>query len=189
MAFEVTAGRGRICKNTIGGIKNAYLAPYKKVFRNEIEYDGVSVTEFPQTFIYKFELTSATDVFSQEGTESEGGKHYNQNISLTFNKLSAFDNLQFQKLMRKDYFIVVEDHNMNFFLLGFRNGLTADKLDSGITQQYKIDFTGQEEELAPFCESLIGTDLIIFDGWVKEFQDGDDFLFEHIDNDINYIFM
>lgn len=185
MALEITAGREMQCKNTIGGLKNAYLTPYKKINRSEIIYDGVSVTAFPETFIYKFELISS-DIFTQDGTENEGGKFYNQNIGLTFNKITAFDNLNFQRLLKKDYFMVVEDHNSNFFLLGFRNGITAEKIEVGTSQQYKIDFTAQEEEIAPFCETLIGTDLIIIDSFNKVFQNDYNFIFQ---NDFNYIFM
>jgi len=185
MAFELTQCRLRGCKNTLGGLRAVYLAPYKNVLRSEIAYDGVNLTEFPQTFIYKFDLVS-TDVFEQSGTEGDGGKSYDQKITLTFNKLSSFDNLQFQKLLRKDYFIVVEDRMGNFFLMGFKNGLIADSLDSGTSQQYRISFTGNEEDFAPFCETLIGTDLIIIDGYNKVFQDTYNFVFQ---DDYNYIFM
>lgn len=184
MAFALTGGRARLCKDTIGGLKNAYLAPYKKVLRSQIVYDGVNLTQFPQTFIYKFELV-ASDVFQQDGNEDEGGKFYQQSLELTFNKITAFDNLQFQKLLNKDYFIVVEDRNGNFFLMGFRNGLIADKLEKGTNQQYKISFSGMEEDFAPFCETLIGNDLIIFDYWAKTFQDDNSFVFQ---DDNNYIF-
>ena len=184
MAFEITQGRAKKCKDSIGGIKNAYLAPYKKVLRSEVQYDGVSITNFPQTFVYKFELVTA-DIFQQEGAENEGGKFYNQNLSLTLNKISIFDNLQFQKILRKDYFIIVEDHNANYFLLGFRNGLLAENLETGTTQQYKITFTGMEEDYAPFCDELINIDFIVVDGFNKVFQDNSNFIFQ---NDFNYIF-
>jgi len=184
MVFALTQGRIKGCKNTIGGIKNVYLAPYRKVLRSQIVFDGVNLTTFPQTFIYKFELVSV-DVFTQSGEEENGSKFYNQQLELTFNKITAFDNLQFQKLLRKDYWIVVEDKNGNFFLMGFRNGILCEKLDKGTDQQYKLSFSGQEEELAPFCETLIGEDLIIFDFYNKEFQDDDNFTFQ---DDNNYIF-
>lgn len=185
MAFQITAGRDRQCKDTNGGVKNIYIAPYVKALRSEIVYDGVSLTQFPQTFIYKFELVS-TDVFQQSGTENEGGKFYNQTIELTFNKISAFDNLQFQKMLKKDFYLVLEDKNGNFFLMGFRNGVVAEKLDTGTNQQYRISFTGQEIEQAPFCEDLINTDFIVVDFLNKIFQDESNFIFQ---NDENYIFM
>ena len=182
MAF-ITQGRVRGCKNTIGGIKSIYLAPYFKVLRSEVIYDGVTITQFPETVFYKFEI-APSDAFTQTQTESEGGKYYEVSLSVNFNKISLFDNNNLQKLLRKDYFLIVEDNNFNFFLLGFRNGITAESLRVKTTQ-YTIDFTGQEENIAPFVTGIMGTDIIIFDGDNKVFQDGNNFIFE--DNN-NYIF-
>lgn len=182
MAF-LTSGRNRQCKSTLGSIKAAYLAPYKKVLRSEIVYDGVSLLEFPETLIYKFELVSGD--FTQNQQDSEGGKFFTIDISLVFNKITAFDNMQFQRMLKKDYFIIIEDNNGNFFLLGFRNGLSANSLKTSTTQ-YTIDFSGQEEEIAPFVNELINEDLIIFEeGEDYIFQDDTNYIFE---DDTNYIF-
>jgi len=101
------------------------VAPYKKVLRSEIVYDGIELTEFPQTFIYKFELLEGG--FEQSQQNSDGGKYYDQSITLKFNKITVFDNINFQRLLKKDYFLVLEDRNGNFFLMGFRNGATCGK--------------------------------------------------------------
>lgn len=181
MAFEITSGRIRQCKQQLGGLKSCYIASFVNVSRTQITYDGVSLTQFPQTFIYKFDLVAA-DVFEQSMSTDDGGKFYEQNISITFNKISAFDNLQFQKLLKRDWFIVVQDRNNNYFLMGFRNGVSSDKIDVGTNQQYKISFTGQEEESAPFCDELINNDLIIVDFYNNIFQNEDNFIFQNGDN-------
>lgn len=182
--IELSANRKRVCKGLLGGIRAAFLAPYKKVYRSEINYDGVSLFEFPETNVYKFDLVSG-DVFEQKHNENEGGKYYEINLTLTFNKITAFDNTQFQRMLKKDYFIILQDNNGNFFLSGFRNGLTAEKLDRSITQ-YKIDFVGMEEEMAPFVNDIMYEDFIVVDGNVNYiFQDDTDFIFQ---DDTNYIF-
>lgn len=181
--MEGLANRKRQCKNTLGGLKNAYLAPFKKVLRSEIVYDGVSLTQFPETYVYKFELVPG-HVFEQKQNVEDGGKYYDVGLMLNFNKITPFDNLQFQKLLKKDYFIVVEDNNGNFFLLGFRNGVTAARLQRTDTQ-YSIDFIGMEEEPAPFVTDIMNDDIIIFDGLNYIFQDDTDFIFQ---DDTNYIF-
>jgi len=178
----INQNRSVNCKNTLGGVKSVYLAPYKKVLRSEIIYDGVEITQFPETFIYKFDLFNAT--FNQEQTEDEGGKYYNQNINLTFNKLSVFDNINFQKLLRKDYFLVIQDNNNNYFLMGFRNGATCEKLET-TTTSYSLSFEAKEEEIAPFVNTLINNGLIIFDGEDYIFENDTNYIFE---NDTNYIF-
>lgn len=179
----LSANRKRKCKNSLGGLKNVYLAPYRKVSRSEIVYDGTSLTEFPETYMYKFELMPG-HVFEQTQSENEGGKYYDVQLTINFNKITLFDNLQFQKMLLKDYFVVIEDNNGDYYLLGFRNGATADSLKKTITQ-YTIEFTGQEEEYAPLVNDIIGIDLIIADGENYIFQDDTDFIFQ---DDTNYIF-
>lgn len=182
---SITQGRKRECKNAIGGIKNAFLAPYKRFLRSEVEYDGVTINSMPVTTFYKFELVSGNS-FEQQQNENEGGKYYDTNISLTFNKLSVFDNINFQKLLNKDYFLVVEDNNGNFFLLGFRNGIVGQTLTSKTNPpQYTIDFVAMEENIAPFVTGIMGTDIIIFDGIDYIFQDDNNYYFQ---DGNNYIF-
>jgi hypothetical protein len=181
---EITNGRNKQCKNAVGGVKSVYLAPYKKVTRSNITYNGVELTGFPQTFIYKFEMLGAS-TFSQSQQITDGGKSYNQSLSLNFSKISAFDNVNFSKLLKKDYFIVVEDYNDNFFLMGFRNGAESETLTISTNQTYNISFSGQEENIAPFCNNLINTSLIIFDGFNYIFNDSTNYIFQ---NDNNYIF-
>lgn len=180
---DITSGRKRFCKSTIGGVKAAFLAPYRKVARSEIIYDRVSLFQFPETIIYKFDLITGT-AFVQNQNEDEGGKYFDISLTLTFNKITVFDNMQFQKLLRKDYFIIIEDFNGNYFLLGFRNGLTAESLKTSTTQ-YTIDFSGQEVEFAPFVNEIMGTDFIIFDGDNYIFQDDTNYIFQ---DDTNYLF-
>ena len=184
MNINITNGRDKQCKNAIGGIKSVYLAPYKKVARSEMVYNGVELSDFPQTFIYKFKMTGGVS-FIQSQQDSDGGKLFSQSISLNFSKLSIFDNLNFTKLLKKDYFIVVEDNNDNFFLMGFKNGLECDKVDSSTNQTYSISFNGQEQDFAPFCNNLINDSLIIVDGYNYIFQDNTNYIFQ---NDTNYIF-
>lgn len=167
------------CKNKLGGVKCIYLAPYKKVLRSEIIYNGTELTQFPETFIYKFELQNVS--FTQQQQENDGGKYYNQSLNITFNKITVFDNINFQKFLKKDYFVVVEDRNGNFFLMGFRNGATCNKLDvSQIT--YSLNFEAMEEEFAPYCSDIIGTDLIPIDFIDYIFENEDNNIFENEDN-------
>ncbi len=176
-------GRARQCKDTVGGIKAAFLAPYRKVRRSEYVYDGASLLEFPETFIYKFDLVGPQS-FGQDLQRADGGKYFDIKLSLTFNKITVFDNLQFQKLLRKDYFIIIQDRNNNYFLLGFHNGMRAESLKT-TTTQYVIDFTGEEMEIVPFVNDLIGVNFLIYDGVNYIFQDDIDFIFQ---DDFNYIF-
>lgn len=180
---SITTNRARRCKNALGGVKAAFLAPYKKALRSQIIYDKVSLLKYPLTYVYQFDLISGT-AFEQQQQENGGGKYFDVSLSLTFNKITVFDNLQFQKLLNKDYLMVIQDFNDNYFLLGFRNGLIAESLKTSTTQ-YTIDFTGMEEELAPFVNDIMFEDIVIADYENYIFQDETNFIFQ---DDTNYIF-
>lgn len=180
----ISAHRHRQCKDLTGGVKAAYLAPYLKVPRSQIDYDGVTLNGFPEMDAYKFEIVNGS-VLEQQQKDSDGGKYFEVSISITCNKISSFDNVEFQRLMAKDYFIIIEDNNGNFFLLGFRNGVIAETLNT-TTTQYTMTFAGQEEDVAPYVTDLMGTTFKII-GQIDDyiFQNGKNYIFQ---DDTNYIF-
>jgi hypothetical protein len=181
MAFvEVSAGRKKQCKNIVGGIRAIYLASFIKAKRSEIVYDKVSLTQFPQTFFYKFQ-SEVNSSFSQNQKENEGGKFYEQSLSLTFNKVTAFDNLNFSKFLNKEYLCVVQDRNDNYFMAGFRNGLICEKLDIN-NNTYTMNFEGMETELAPFCDALIGSSIVELENANRVFQNNDNYIFQDNEN-------
>lgn len=179
-----TIGRGIKCKDSLGGVRAVFLAPYRKWMRSEVDYDGAEITRFPTTFIYRFELV-ASDVFTENGSQNEGGKFFNQSITATFNGLNPFDSNEFQKLLRKDYFLVILDNNGRYRLAGFRNGIMAVNLTTSSEGQYTISFEGMELDFAPFIDTLIGEDFIEITGENYIFQDAENFIFQ---DDFNYIF-
>lgn len=154
----VTNGRAKPCKDTIGGVSAVYFAAYKKVLRSQIVLNGVNLLAFPQTFVYKFEAVGVN--FTQTQTDGDGGKSFNQSLTMTFNKASAFDNVFFSNMLKNDYFCVVKDRNGNFVLAGFENGLTCPNLNVTTAGGYKLTFEGQEVMQAPFCENIIDTSFI-----------------------------
>jgi hypothetical protein len=180
MAYLITNGRKRQPKNSIGGVRSVYFAPFKKVLRSQIALSGVNLLAFPQTFVYRFEAFGST--FTQTQSEDAGGKSFKQNISLSFNKISAFDNVRFEKMIRNDYFCVVEDKNGNFVLAGFRNGLECNTLSVSTSGSYQLTFEGQEESFAPFCANLIGTVFVPINRVDYILQNNDDYILENNDN-------
>jgi len=161
--ISITNGRNKQCKDAIGGVKSVYLAPYKKVTRSNIIYDGVELNGFPQTFIYQFKMTGGVS-FTQTQQDSDGGKSFTQSITLNFSKLSVFDNLNFTKLLRKDYFIVVEDYNGNILLLGATNGTMsnctkATGASGNDLSGYTLTITAEEGNLSPFLDGAMKTAL------------------------------
>ena len=177
-------GRDKVCKDSITGVKRVYITPYVKVPRNQYTYNGVRLTNFPITLLYKFDFNTQAS-FTQSLEIKEGNTFYNQSLSLTFNKSSEFDNLNFQKLVKRDFHIVIEMKDGEFFLMGFKNGVTADKLETSESRQYQISFKGIEEDFSPYVTTLIGNNLVAYDGSNAILQGGGNLIFQDTNN---YIF-
>lgn len=180
---NIETGRLKNCKGSLGGIKSVYIAPYKKVLRSEIITDGVTITGFPVTFIYEFVLLGDL-AFNQNESKNDGGKYQEISLSLNFKDVNAFDNSRFQKMLNRDYFVVILDRNGNYFLSGLQNGLTCETLKAGADNIYSLTFAGQELERAQFCEDLIGTSLIPVTSINYIFENNDNHIFENNDNQI-----
>ena len=181
--YKIDKGREKKCKDTIGGVKSVFIAPYKKVLRNQIVFNGVEIIGFPVTFIYEFVVLGDIN-FTQNENENEGGKFQEISLSLNFKGVNAFDNLRFQKMLNRDYFIVILDRNGNYFLAGLTNGLNCDSLKAGANDIYSVSFSGQELEKAPFCNTLIGSELLPVNEINFIFQNNNDKFFENNNNQI-----
>jgi len=170
-------GRDKVCKDSITGVKRVYITPYVKVPRSQYMYNGVRLTNFPLTYFYKFDFNTQAN-FTQSLEIKEGNTFYNQSLSLTFNKASEFDNLNFQKLVKTDFRIILEMKNGDFLMIGFKNGVSADKLETSESRQYQISFKGIEEDLSPYVTTLIGTKILVIDGLNALVQNGNNLIFQ-----------
>jgi len=178
-------GRKRKCKDSAGGVKNIYISVFRPILRNEVDIDCGVITKFPPLTFFKWEGLTGV-VYNQQQQENEGGKFYPQRISFQFNGLSGFDNLYFQRLFKKDVFLIVEDNNGHFWLLGFRNGLECVKLTSHTDNYYTADFEGLESGLSPNVDEVMGGDFTVIDeDYFKIFQDE---IYVTFQDDIDYLF-
>lgn len=153
---SITQGRGKTCKDGIGGLSKVYLFPYVKYSRSQIILNNNVLTTYPFTVIYEFELSSNPSL-SQNQSEENGSKFFNLNIGLELENENPHD---FNKILNKEYNIIVKDRNGNFRFLGNRNGLECKSVDftTGSGKQdfsgVKLDFEGKEESEAWFINDL-----------------------------------
>lgn len=179
--MEVINGRDISCKNSITGVKRVFLTPYVKIQRSQYTYNGVRLSKFTLTYLHQFDFKTQAN-FNQSLEIKDGNTFFIQTLSLTFNKQTEFDNLNFQKIIKREFRIVVEMKSGDFFLMGFKNGVSADKLELSENQQYSISFKGMEEDLVPYINTLIGTDFIIYKDFNLLFQDGTNQTFQNNTN-------
>lgn len=156
MVFRITQGFDKRCKNNLGGVSKLYLFPYVKYLRSQIVIAEEELTSFPPTTIFEFE----TDVisFSEPMQENDGGKFYNQNLE--FSLIGNNDFWELQKLLKKDYRIIIQDRNGNYKILGLYTGLECTNF-SQVTgggkselNGFNLSFEGQEIRSSLFIKNL-----------------------------------
>ena len=181
---KITQGRKLKCKDRIGGVKSVYIAPYKNILRNQLQITDGEIINFPVTFIYQFAVLGSVN-FTESESKSDGGLSQEISLTLNFKGVNAFDNSRFQKMLNRDYFIVILDNNGNYFLAGLRNGLTCNDLKAGSSDVYNISFNGQEIDKSFYCNQLIQNDILIpIDKFNFIFENNDNRIFQNNDNHI-----
>lgn len=172
---DLTRGRQKVCKG-LGGLKEFYIFPYDSDAVLTIEGTTLINISIPQT-LYRF--YSTTGDLQERQEEDGGGKFYNQSISLTFPVIKADTELPI--LLKKDYWVLVQDRNGLYRLLGAENGGSFNNLkqQTGGSQNdlsgYTIDYEGKEELTALFVDIETFTDsgyLLLEDGEFLLLEDG-----------------
>lgn len=164
MSCSINRSLSRVCKDLIGGISKVYLFPYVKYNRSSIKVTNLVINEFPETEIFEFSAVLNSNL-EQKMTDEDGGKYYTQSISLQFQGIK--DKFTFQKLLKKDYRLIIKDNNGNYRLLGAYNGLECESLDvdTGSSKNsfngLSVSFSGKERNEALFIENLDATGFII----------------------------
>ena len=159
----IISGYTRKCKDSLGGLKKVYLFPYVKYSRSQIILNGNILVSYPDTTIYEFEVETNPNV-NQTQSEDAGGKFFSISLSLDLPNTLGND---FQKVLNKDYNIIIEDRNGKLRFLGNRNGLECTSLnyDTGSSKNsfngLKLSFEGKEENEAWFINDLSSAGFII----------------------------
>jgi len=185
--MEIVNGYNRKCKDSVGGLRKIWLCKYVKYSRSQILTDGNILVSFPDTFIYSFHSVEASNA-SESMEQTDGGKFYNQSISVTF---QGADPKEIELLQNIDFRILYLDNNGIYKIFGLRNGMEAGTItyETGSSKAnlngFKITFTGKEKEEAVFVVDLEDVGFIE-EGVAPEhyllLQNSDFFMLENDDN-------
>jgi hypothetical protein len=181
MVLRITQGFNRRCKDNLGGVRKLYLFPFVKYLRSQIITDGEYLTSFPTTTIFEFETNVIS--FNEPMQENEGGKFYNQNLE--FSLIGTDDFFELQKLVKKDYRIIIQDRNGHYKILGLYNGLECTNFNYNTgggkseLNGFNFSFEGQEIRSSLFIEDLEDAGFII-DSLVPKYllQENGDFILQ-----------
>jgi hypothetical protein len=163
MACDLTKGRSKGCKDSIGGNSKLYLFNYLEDAFTIVAGEATAMN-VALTVAYEYDLvgdgsTFAEEVVSDRQTQSVTNT---QTITAIFNKMDAATAAEFN-LMAKGYPIaVIKDRNDNYHLVGQTDGI--DFNISGATGGAKSDLNGftltgtsVEQNLSPKLDSATTT--------------------------------
>lgn len=147
-------------KDTQGDLKRVYLAKFVDYDETEILLNADTVTTFPSTIIYKFDVQGSYN----QSTEIQGGAvAWNQDVKINLNKVyNVIDSHAFQN---QRFRLIAETNNGIYLMFGLFNGLDCSLNNStGESKDtfngFGLTFAGLEENAA----SIINiNDFTIFD--------------------------
>jgi len=185
--MEIVSGYNRKCKDSVGGVRKVWLCKYVKYSRSQIITDDNILVSFPDTFIYSFHSVEASNA-SESMEQNEGGKFYNQSISLSF---QGADPKEIELLQNIDFRILYLDNNGIYKIFGLHNGMESGTItyETGSSKNslngFKINFTGKEKEEAVFVVDLEDVGFIEEDTVIEHYlllQNSDFFMLDNNDN-------
>ncbi len=159
---NLSLGRLKPCKDSVGGLKAIYFINYGDLGpvtfdssdTDVIDSIGTSVSAYKYDVHYMSSLTQNITASVENGTV-----FFEQVLELTLPKLTKEDHKEIKLLAHGSPHVVIEDQNDNFFLAGLVNGLdvTAGTVVTGTTMGdasgYTLTLTGMEKAPANFLLS------------------------------------
>ena len=144
MACALTTGRLLDCKNQVGGIKEVFFADWR-ILQDSLTYDGTDqVTDFAAATLYRYELKSNANVFTQEVTASSDTQSvfFTQTLTIQLSDLAPSYRTELGKMVRNRRLIIfVRDMNDRIHMMGLDQGaeVSAGSITAGGA---KGDFVG-----------------------------------------------
>lgn len=165
MACEnLSLGRLKPCKDTVGGIKNIYFVNYG-------DFDGIVynatdtdvIDDLAASFnAYKYEVHFSSS-FTQniQSSMENGTTAFEQVLEVTLPKLTKEDHKELKLVSFGHPHVIVEDQNGSFFVSGLLNGMSVTGgtivtgLNMGDLSGYTLTLTGMEKVPANFLDTNI----------------------------------
>jgi len=165
MACEnLSLGRLKPCKDTVGGIKNIYFVNYGDftgIVYNATDSDVID--DLAASFnAYKYEVHFSSS-FTQniQSSMENGTTAFEQVLEVTLPKLTKEDHKELKLVSFGHPHVIVEDQNGNFFVAGLLNGMSVTGgtivtgLNMGDLSGYTLTLTGMEKVPANFLDTNI----------------------------------
>jgi hypothetical protein len=167
MACDITSGRLDACKDSVGGLKNAYFIPY---FENGWTYTDGVVTAFDVGITEAFKYILVADENTLEETmvsdKNTGTTVNTQVATLSLKRIGAATSNEIKLLAHSRPHIIIEDNMGNYQVVGIEDGCditSSPKTTGGLKTDfsgYRPVFTSLEKEYAPILDATTITALL-----------------------------
>ena len=170
MACDIATGRVEACKESVGGLRNLFIANFDSTL-----YSTATLTLDEMTALaaavttYKFELRGDNNTFEEtnENSRDNGTSFWTQTGAFSLKKQDLETQSALTLLSYGRPHIIVEDYNGNFRMAGFENGCEVTVNTStggamGDLSGYNITFEGKERTPSTFIDPTIMDDVACF---------------------------
>ncbi len=174
MACEnLSLGRLKPCKGTVGGIKNIYFINYGDIDGLVWNATDTDVIDTLGTAVsaYKYEVHFSSSLTQNIQSSTENGTvAYEQVLEVSMPKLTREDHKEIKLIAFGHPHVIVEDQNGNYFVSGLINGMevTGGTVVTGTAMGdmsgYTLTLTGMERMPANFLD----TNLVDAGGTIVE---------------------
>lgn len=126
MACDLIQGNEVLCRDSVGGVKNLYIANYTNVQSYTVS-SGVctAITMVPGTKFFTFQLEKENATYENKlvGSVENGTTYYESTFTHTMKKLSASMKNSIKVLGQSRLVVIIEDNNSVKHVLGLVNGV------------------------------------------------------------------
>ena len=159
------AGLNVGCKDSLGGIKEVYIADYGNVTTalDENSSKITSITMASNTKFKTFKFRKNTGALTSTLQTSETAGNYFQNeLTLQFMKMETHKRLQIMALLMNECVVIVKDVNGKYWFLGYDNPVEASAgtaqtgTAAGDLNGYDVTLTDQSVALPYEVDIAIG---------------------------------
>tara|TARA_R110001632_G_scaffold199759_2_gene322293 strand:+ start:156 stop:668 length:513 start_codon:yes stop_codon:yes gene_type:complete len=135
MSCILTSGIALGCKDSLGGIKEAYISTFSSTTTYTYDADDIIDTVTAGGNFFTFAQRNEQGEFTQTGNHSieNGTNFWSQMVNLIFTKNDADNRNVLKVLAQSTLLIIVKDQNNLYWVVGESNGadLTASTVGAG----------------------------------------------------------
>jgi len=144
MACELVQGDEILCRDSTGGVREAYIAKFDNVISATATSGQVSTIAMAGgTKFYTYQLEKENGVYTNNmtGSVENGTTFWESLLTFTMKKMSASQKNALQNLSQSRLMVIVKDNNDKYWIMGRTRG--ADALDiQGTSGQAFGDLNG-----------------------------------------------